>query len=88
MRETLGLDLDRGVIDAVAVAEQRVRVGEQRLGAIDARDHEMARQRDAALSRVEEVQAGREAMVDQFRLLANEVAEQKKAKEATKGAKK
>jgi DNA recombination protein RmuC len=35
-------------------------------------------QRDAALSRAEEVQAGREAMVDQFRLLANEVAEQQR----------
>ncbi len=35
-------------------------------------------QRDAALSRADEVQAGREAMVDQFRLLANEVAEQQR----------
>ena len=35
-------------------------------------------QRDAALTRVEETEAGRQAMVEQFRLLSHEVAEQQR----------
>lgn len=35
-------------------------------------------QRDAAVARAEEVEAGRQAMVDQFRLLSNEIAEQQR----------
>jgi DNA recombination protein RmuC len=35
-------------------------------------------QRDAAVSRAEEVEAGRQAMVEQFRLLSHEVAEQQR----------
>jgi DNA recombination protein RmuC len=73
---------DHGELDAA-----RVELGEVHRALADARvatahaQSEVAvavAQRDAALTRVEETEAGRQAMVEQFRLLSHEVAEQQR----------